>query len=70
MTDVDAILKTLPTGLLIDGEWGEASGRRRFPSIDPASDQTILDVAQAGTADIHAAVAAARRALENGRGRR
>jgi aldehyde dehydrogenase (NAD+) len=66
VTDADTILKTLPTGLLIGGEWGEASGRRRFPSIDPSSEETILDVAQAGVADIDDAVAAARRALESG----
>ena len=65
-TDASSILKALPTGLLIGGEWGELAEGKHFPSIDPATEEPILEVSQAGVRDIDAAVAAARRALDFG----
>lgn len=61
-----AALDTLPTGLLVGGEWSGAASGKSFQSIDPATEEPLLDIAEAGAADIDAAVAAARRALENG----
>jgi len=55
------------TEILIGGEWGEAARRKRFVSINPATEQPIAEVAEATAADIDAAVVAARQALERGR---
>jgi acyl-CoA reductase-like NAD-dependent aldehyde dehydrogenase len=52
--------------LLIDGEQIEAAEHRTFETIDPASGRPITTVAHAGAEDVERAVAAARRALENG----
>jgi aldehyde dehydrogenase (NAD+) len=52
-----------PTRLLIDGEWGEAASGARFATVDPATEDVITEVAEAGAADVDAAVEAARRAL-------
>jgi aldehyde dehydrogenase (NAD+) len=58
---------TLPrTQLLIGGEWGEATDGKRFTTVNPATETPITDVALGGPADIDAAVAAARRALQTG----
>jgi aldehyde dehydrogenase (NAD+) len=52
--------------LLIGGEWGDATDRKRFETLNPANETQISEVAQGGPADIDAAVAAARLALETG----
>jgi aldehyde dehydrogenase (NAD+) len=52
--------------LLIGGEWGDATDRKRFETLNPANETQIAEVAQGGPADIDAAVAAARLALETG----
>jgi hypothetical protein len=54
------------TDLLIGGAWGGASNGKTFATLDPATGETIAEVAEAGAADIDAAVAAARRALKQG----
>lgn len=54
------------TKLLIGGDWGDAAQGKRFATLNPATEETIADVAEAGAADIDAAVAAARRALKSG----
>jgi aldehyde dehydrogenase (NAD+) len=54
------------TDLLIGGEWGRASSGKTFTTLNPATEETIAEVAEAGAADIDAAVAAARRALKHG----
>ena len=55
------------TQLLIGGEWGEgAQGRKRFATIDPATEEVIAEVSEATAADIDAAVGAARQALKRG----
>jgi aldehyde dehydrogenase (NAD+) len=56
----------VPTGLLIDGEWCEAEDGRRFASINPATEQVVAEIAEAGAPEIDAAVAAASRALRRG----
>lgn len=55
-----------PTDMLIAGEWCEPQLGRRFDTINPASEEIIADIAEAGASDIDAAVAAARDALERG----
>ena len=54
------------TDLLIGGEWGGASKGKTFATLNPATEETIAEVAEAGAADIDAAVASARRALTHG----
>jgi aldehyde dehydrogenase (NAD+) len=55
------------TQLLIVGEWGDATGGKRFTTVNPANETPITEVALGGAADIDAAVTAARRALETGK---
>jgi len=50
--------------LLIDGQRVPAASGRFFDTLDPASERVIAQVAEGDAADIDAAVAAARRALE------
>src|SRR4026209_2560276 len=49
--------------LLIGGEWRDATGGATVPVINPATEETIAEVASATAADVDAAVAAARAAL-------
>jgi aldehyde dehydrogenase (NAD+) len=60
---LSAPLAVPPTKLLIDGDWGAAASGASFATIDPATEDVIAEVSEAGGADIDAAVAAARRAL-------
>ena len=50
-------------GLFIDGEFVEGKGEP-FKSINPASEETLAEIACADAADVDAAVAAARRAYD------
>ncbi|MGE2735874.1 NAD-dependent succinate-semialdehyde dehydrogenase [Mycolicibacterium vaccae] len=51
--------RAVPTGLLIDGEWRGAADGRTFDVENPATGETIAVVADGGTADADAAIAAA-----------
>ena len=55
-----------PTQLLVDGRWRDAGGGKRFLTHNPATEDVIAEIAEGGRADVDAAVAAARRALEGG----
>jgi phenylacetaldehyde dehydrogenase len=52
--------------LFIGGEWIESASGKTIPVIDPATGRPIAEVADADAADVEAAVAAARQALEHG----
>src|SRR5271154_7094483 len=52
--------------LLIDGQWVEAASGKTFVTTDPATEQEITYVAHGEAEDIDRAVAAARRAFEEG----
>ena len=52
--------------LYIDGEWVEASGDDALDVINPATEEVIAQVPQASVADVDRAVAAARRAFDEG----
>jgi phenylacetaldehyde dehydrogenase len=52
--------------LLIDGQWVEAASGKTFVTTDPATEQEITHVAHGEAEDIDRAVAAARRAFEEG----
>jgi aldehyde dehydrogenase (NAD+) len=51
-------------GLFIDGEFGAAADGRTFPTINPATEEPLAKVAEAGPADVDRAVAAARTAYD------
>ena len=55
-----------PKKLLIGGEHVEAADGRTFETIDPATGEPIVAVAQGGPEDVDRAVGAARAALEGG----
>jgi aldehyde dehydrogenase (NAD+) len=63
-------VRTLPklpqTNLLIDGKWVEAASGKTFNTRDPATEEIITAVAEAGAEDANRAVRAARKALEEG----
>jgi len=50
-------------GLYIGGEWRAPSSGEYFPSVNPATGQPLIEVAQAASDDVDAAVAAARAAF-------
>ncbi|HWE56881.1 MAG TPA: aldehyde dehydrogenase family protein [Acidimicrobiales bacterium] len=50
--------------LLIDGKLVEAQSGRTFDNINPATEEVLGDVADAGAEDMDAAIAAARRAFD------
>ncbi len=52
--------------LFIDGEFVDAQDGKTFETIDPGTGLPFAKVAQAGTADAEAAIAAARRAFDRG----
>ncbi|TCK27573.1 aldehyde dehydrogenase family protein [Pseudonocardia endophytica] len=52
--------------LLIDGEWVDSASGRTFPTYDPATGEKLTEVAHGQAEDVHRAVAAARRAFEDG----
>lgn len=55
-----------PRQMYIDGEWADALSGRRFDTVDPATEQVITTVPHSGVEDVERAVAAARRAFEEG----
>ncbi len=60
-------MTTVPSGrLFIDGEWVDGSGEREMPVVNPATEEVIARVPQASLPDVDRAVAAARRAFDEG----
>src|SRR5438477_6974552 len=57
-------IRSGPKRLLIGGQWVDAESGKTFDASDPATEQLLTRVAEADSADIDKAVAAARRALE------
>ncbi len=54
-----AVLESVPTGLLIGGEWRPATGNGTLQVEDPATGDTLVEVADAQPADAVQALAAA-----------
>ncbi|PKH39015.1 phenylacetaldehyde dehydrogenase [Nocardioides alpinus] len=52
--------------LLIDGEWVDAKDGATFDTVNPATEQVLVQVAQASAVDVDRAVVAARNAFEAG----
>jgi 4-(gamma-glutamylamino)butanal dehydrogenase len=65
-----AIPATFPTQAFIDGEFVDSTAGHTFDSLNPASGQVLARVAACDEADVERAVAAARRAFEQGEWRR
>jgi aldehyde dehydrogenase (NAD+) len=61
-----AVLPQVPSRLLIGGEWCEAASGKRFATLNPATEEVLAEVSEAGRPDIDAAVSAARDALRRG----
>jgi len=55
-----------PYQLLIDGKWTDAVSGKVFATHNPATGDHVADVAEADAEDVDVAVAAARRAFEDG----
>ncbi|MEC8505025.1 MAG: aldehyde dehydrogenase family protein [Actinomycetota bacterium] len=51
-------------GLFIGGSFSEPTSGEFFKTINPATEEVLSEVAEAGQADVDAAVAAARRAYD------
>src|SRR5690625_1481890 len=51
-------------GLFIDGEFVDPTGGGSFKSVNPASEEVLADIAEAGPEDVDRAVTAARRAYD------
>src|SRR5215468_12279515 len=49
-------------GLFVNGEFRPAKSRKRFATINPATEETLAEIAEAGAADVDAAVRAAEEA--------
>lgn len=58
--------KMKPGMLFIDGKWRESLSGKTFPTINPATEEVIKEVAEGDEGDIDLAVKAARKAFEEG----
>ncbi len=61
-----AFLDGKPKGLLIDGQWVQAASGKTFASTNPATGEELASLSEAGAEDVNRAVAAARRAFDEG----
>ena len=52
--------------LFIDGKWLDSVSGKTFPTVNPATGETICQVAEGDKADVDLAVKAARKAFEDG----
>jgi succinate-semialdehyde dehydrogenase/glutarate-semialdehyde dehydrogenase len=59
MTSEESVLASVPKQLLIGGEWRDATGGRTFGVEDPATGETLCEVADATPDDARAALDAA-----------
>lgn len=61
-----AEIKIEPKKLFIGGKWQDAASGKVFPTINPATEEVITEVAEADERDVDLAVRAARAAFEDG----
>ena len=59
------LLASVPTGLLINGEWRPAASGKTFDVEDPSTGKVLLSIADAGAEDGMAALDAAAAAQES-----
>jgi phenylacetaldehyde dehydrogenase len=55
-----------PRQLFINGQWADAASGKTFATPDPATGETLANIAEGDAEDIDRAVRAARRAFEEG----
>ena len=70
---IDDRVKTFvakPGKLLIDGRWIDAASGKTFPTVNPATGETLAQIAEGEKEDIDKAVMAARKAFDHGPWRR
>ncbi len=65
-TTTVAAPKIRQTNLLIGGKWLESRSGKRFATVNPVNEQVIAEVAEGDSADVDAAVKAARAAFDSG----
>ncbi|MEO1552085.1 MAG: aldehyde dehydrogenase [Pseudomonadota bacterium] len=58
---------SLPTGAFIDGAFRPAASGETYPSMNPATGETLAQIAACGAVDVDVAVEKARDAFEDGR---
>ncbi len=58
--------KVRQTNMLIGGKWVESRSGKRFATVNPVNEQVIAQVAEGDSADVDAAVKAARAAFDSG----
>jgi len=66
MSNPAATVRLPPTDLLIGGETVEAASRKRFATLNPATEEVIAEISEAGAEEVNAAVTAARKAFTTG----
>ena len=57
-----------PRKLFIDGQWTDAASGKTFETPNPATGETLANVAEGDAEDINRAVSAARKAFRAARG--
>ena len=67
---IEPKVKISATKLLINNKWVDATSGKTFPTINPSTGETLVQVAEADAADVDKAVFAARTAFEKGPWRR
>jgi acyl-CoA reductase-like NAD-dependent aldehyde dehydrogenase len=55
-----------PRKLFIDGQWTDAASGKTFETPNPATGETLANVAEGDAEDINRAVSAARKAFDSG----
>ncbi|KAL4457888.1 hypothetical protein ABPG75_012753 [Micractinium tetrahymenae] len=63
---VDELVSNVPTQLLIDGKFVDPVAGRRFDVLNPATEQRLVQMAEADKEDVERAVRAARKAFDEG----
>lgn len=66
MLSKEGLLKGVPTQILIEGEWRDASDGETFDKLNPADETVLAKIASGTAADVDAAVSAARRQFDGG----
>src|SRR5437763_539884 len=64
--EVSSFLSGGPKKLLIGGQWVEAASGKTFETIYPATGEVLARVAEGAQEDVNRAVAAARKAFDEG----
>src|SRR5579872_1730530 len=64
--ELTSTLAKKPQPMFIGGKWTDSASGKTFPTLNPATGETICQVAEGDKADVDLAVKAARKAFEEG----